>query len=83
MQTVPGFDLFEPTDVLVLGVGNILWADEGFGVRCVERFNELYRAPEKVKVMDGGTLDIAWSEVDNHVYMTGPAEFAFEGEIEI
>ena len=34
-------------------------------------------------VMDGGTLDIAWSEVDNHVYMTGPAEFAFEGEIEI
>ena len=34
-------------------------------------------------VMDGGTLDITWSEVDNHVYMTGPAEFAFEGEIEI
>ena len=39
MQTVPGFDLFEPTDVLVLGVGNILWADEGFGVRAVEAFN--------------------------------------------
>ena len=34
-------------------------------------------------VMDGGTLDITWSEVDNRVYMTGPAEFAFEGEIEI
>lgn len=33
-------------------------------------------------VMDGGVLDIEWSEANNHVYMTGPAEFAFEGEIE-
>ena len=32
-------------------------------------------------VMDGGTLQIEWSPADNHVYMTGPAEFAFEGEI--
>ena len=34
-------------------------------------------------VMDGGTLDIEWRETDNHVYMTGPAEFVFDGEIEI
>ena len=34
-------------------------------------------------VMDGGTLHIEWSEADNHVYMTGPAAFAFEGEVEI
>ena len=33
-------------------------------------------------IMDGGTLDIEWRESDNHVYMTGPAEFVFEGEIE-
>lgn len=32
-------------------------------------------------MMDGGTLSIEWSEEDNHVYMAGPAEFAFEGEI--
>ena len=32
-------------------------------------------------VMDGGTLSIEWRESDNHVYMTGPAAFAFEGEI--
>ena len=56
MQTVPGFDLFEPIDVLVLGVGNILWADEGFGVRAVESFNARYKLPEKTKVADGGTL---------------------------
>lgn len=33
-------------------------------------------------VMDGGTLTIEWRESDNHVYMTGPAEFVFDGEIE-
>ena len=32
-------------------------------------------------VMDGGTLYIEWKESDNHVYMTGPAEFVFDGEI--
>jgi diaminopimelate epimerase len=34
-------------------------------------------------IMDGGTLDIEWRETDNHVYKTGPAEFVFEGDIEI
>lgn len=34
-------------------------------------------------VMDGGTLSIEWRETDQHVYMTGPASFVFEGEIEI
>ena len=33
--------------------------------------------------MDGGTLSIEWRESDNHVYMTGPATFVFDGEIEI
>lgn len=27
----------------------------------------------------GGTLYIEWNEEDNHVYMTGPAEFSFDG----
>lgn len=31
-------------------------------------------------MMDGGRLDIKWDEADNHVYMTGGAEFVFEGE---
>ena len=33
-------------------------------------------------IMDGGALHIAWREADNHVLMTGPAEFVFDGEIE-
>lgn len=32
-------------------------------------------------VMDGGTLSIEWRKRDNHVYMTGPAAFVFDGEI--
>ena len=34
-------------------------------------------------IMDGGTLDVEWREQDNHVYLTGPAEFVIEGEINL
>ena len=40
---------------LVLGVGNLLWADEGFGVRCVEAFAERFAIPDDLTVVDGGT----------------------------
>ena len=41
------------------------------------------RAGRKSQIaMDGGTLSIEWRESDNHVYMTGPAAFVFDGEIE-
>jgi hydrogenase maturation protease len=43
------------TELLVLGIGNILWADEGFGVRCVEALNALYEFGDNVTLMDGGT----------------------------
>jgi hydrogenase maturation protease len=41
--------------VLILGIGNILWGDEGFGVRAVEAFHRRYALPEHVTVLDGGT----------------------------
>ncbi|WP_407927597.1 HyaD/HybD family hydrogenase maturation endopeptidase [Fuscibacter oryzae] len=41
--------------VLILGIGNVLWADEGFGVRCVEEMAERFALPEGVKLLDGGT----------------------------
>jgi hydrogenase maturation protease len=41
--------------VLVLGIGNILWADEGFGVRAVEAFHAAYSVPDNVTLLDGGT----------------------------
>lgn len=42
-------------ETLVLGIGNLLWADEGFGVRCVEYMTEHYELPEAVELLDGGT----------------------------
>ncbi len=45
-------------ETLVLGLGNILWADEGFGIRAVEALNEAWTFPEGVRVMDGGTQGI-------------------------
>lgn len=42
-------------DTLILGIGNLLWADEGFGVRCVETLHAGYELPDNVCVMDGGT----------------------------
>lgn len=40
------------------------------------------RAQNKSTIkMDGGTLLIEWNADDEHVYMTGPAEFVFDGEI--
>jgi hydrogenase maturation protease len=41
--------------LLILGIGNILWADEGFGVRCVEAMNANYQFGDDVVVLDGGT----------------------------
>lgn len=45
-------------DTLVLGIGNVLWADEGFGVRCVEALHSRFQFPDDVCVMDGGTQGI-------------------------
>jgi hydrogenase maturation protease len=42
--------------ILVLGVGNILFTDEGIGVRCVEILQQDYVFSEGVALMDGGTL---------------------------
>ena len=41
--------------VVVMGLGNLLWADEGFGVRVAERLYAHYHWPEYVEIVDGGT----------------------------
>lgn len=46
----------EAKRILVLGVGNILFTDEGIGVRAAEELLRLYDFSENVTVMDGGTL---------------------------
>lgn len=43
---------------MILGVGNILLSDEGFGVRVVEALEKRYDFPDNVSVIDGGVLGI-------------------------
>lgn len=46
----------EKRRILVLGVGNILYTDEGVGVRCVEKLEKEYEFSDNVTLVDGGTL---------------------------
>jgi hydrogenase maturation protease len=41
--------------VLILGIGNVLWADEGFGVRCIEHLAETRTFGPEARLLDGGT----------------------------
>ncbi len=62
-------DMDAPGRSLVLGIGNILWADEGFGVRAVEELHRRVVVPSGVTLMDGGTQGLYLvhhvSEADN------------------
>lgn len=44
--------------ITVLGVGNILFSDEGLGVRVVEKLVNEYEFPENVSIEDGGVLGL-------------------------
>jgi len=44
------------TRILVMGVGNILWTDEGLGVRTIEHLERTYDFSGNVTLYDGGTL---------------------------
>ena len=43
---------------MIMGVGNILFSDEGIGIRVVEALEERYDFPDNVSVIDGGVLGI-------------------------
>jgi hydrogenase maturation protease len=44
--------------IMIMGVGNILLSDEGFGIRVVETLEARYDFPDNVSVVDGGVLGI-------------------------
>lgn len=44
------------SSITVLGLGNILLGDEGFGVHFVRWFSPRHRFPASVRILDGGTL---------------------------
>lgn len=52
------FDDTYSTEIMILGVGCILFSDEGFGVRVIEAIQERYKFPDNVLVVDGGVLGV-------------------------
>ena len=42
----------------ILGVGNLLLADEGFGIHFIERLQNDFTFPPNVELLDGGTAGI-------------------------
>ncbi|MDO9227077.1 MAG: HyaD/HybD family hydrogenase maturation endopeptidase [Pseudomonadota bacterium] len=48
-------DLDYRCDILVLGIGNLLWADEGFGIRSLEQLDAEWIFRPGVHLLDGGT----------------------------
>ena len=47
-----------PPRVVILGIGNVLWADEGFGVRAIEHLHQHWELPAQVRLVEGGTQGI-------------------------
>lgn len=45
--------------VLLLGLGNPLYGDDGAGCEAVRLFRRLYRYPDRLQVADGGSLGVA------------------------
>jgi hydrogenase maturation protease len=50
-------------NVTILGVGNILLADEGFGVHFIRWFSKRYKPVDGVNIIDGGTLGYALIDI--------------------
>ena len=46
------------SEITVLGIGNTILSDEGFGVRVVEYLKKNFTFPENVALIDGGTLGV-------------------------
>jgi hydrogenase maturation protease len=53
--TPPVTDAEYACDTLVLGIGNLLWADEGFGIRALETLHAGWRFAAGTRLLDGGT----------------------------
>ena len=67
--------------VVVMGLGNLLWADEGFGVRVAERLYAHYHWPENVEIVDGGTQGLnllGYVESASHLLILDAIDYGLE-----
>ncbi len=44
--------------IIILGVGNTLFSDDGVGIRVIEKLEKEHDFPDNVSVIDGGVLGI-------------------------
>ncbi|WP_248926456.1 diaminopimelate epimerase [Paenibacillus hamazuiensis] len=65
------------------GAGPTLACGTGACATLVASVLNGYADRSAVVSLKGGDLHIEWSEADNHVYMTGPAEEVFQGTVNI
>jgi len=54
--------------IMVLGVGNILYSDDGFGIKVVEQLENNYLFPDHVTIVDGGVLGVNLLGVISHAH---------------
>jgi hydrogenase maturation protease len=47
------------SEILVLGVGNLLLRDEGLGIHAIRSFEARFEVSSNVRVLDGGTAGVA------------------------
>lgn len=50
----PSPDVTDTRPLLLLGIGNILYGDEGLGVYVVHRLRRAYKIPSALRIIDGG-----------------------------
>jgi hydrogenase maturation protease len=48
----------QSTSITILGLGNLLIGDDGFGVRFITWFSDRYTLPDRVSLVDGGTAGL-------------------------
>jgi hydrogenase maturation protease len=53
----PFDDIYSP-EIMILGIGSILFSDDGFGIQVAQRIEKEYEFPDDVLVVDGGVLGI-------------------------
>ncbi len=66
---------------LILGIGNVLWADEGFGVRCIEALAESRSFKGNVTLLDGGTQGLyllPFLETASHLVVFDAVDYGLE-----
>jgi hydrogenase maturation protease len=52
------FDHFYAPEIMILGIGSILFSDDGFGIQVIQKIEKEYEFPDNVLVVDGGVLGI-------------------------